>query len=305
MHVKETIMESSLFYPLDIPYDVAYRKNSPAEPVSPHSHNAVEIYLTRTALPDVLIEDQLYTVEADTLIIIPAFSVHQLYHEMGIEYERYVLSIKDSWIKNVFGQNKDIPSCLLETGPAAFISGPEIISKMKGCLDRLLGYRNVTSPEALCVLFELIGLICDYCHKNATKDDGSGLYPKSVASRSREKVNEMISYIQDHLSENPAVVDISEHFHLNPDYMSRLFKSHVHIPIGRYISIQKIVKAQELLRKGKSVSEVSDELGYSGYAYFFRSFQKVAGISPSRYRMLYSQENHIENEAQMIYRNEA
>ena len=92
-------MESSLFYPLDIPYDVAYRKNSPAEPVSPHSHNAVEIYLTCTALPDVLIEDQLYTVEADTLIIIPAFSVHQLYHEMGIEYERYVLSIKDSWIK--------------------------------------------------------------------------------------------------------------------------------------------------------------------------------------------------------------
>ena len=167
-------MESSLFYPLDIPYDMAYRKNSPAEPVSPHSHNAVEIYLTRTALPDVLIEDQLYTVEADTLIIIPAFSVHQLYHEMGIEYERYVLSIKDSWIKNVFGQNKDIPSCLLETGPAAFISGPEIVSKMKGCLDRLLGYCNVTSPEALCVLFELIGLICDYCHKNATKDDSHG-----------------------------------------------------------------------------------------------------------------------------------
>ncbi len=289
-------MDSSLFYPLDIPYDMAYRKNSPAEPVSPHSHNAVEIYFTRTALPDVLIEDQLYTVEADTLIIIPPFTVHQLYHEMGIEYERYVLSIKDTWIKNVFGTNKDIPSCLIETGSAVFISGAKIVSKMTGCLGSLLEYHNVTSPEALCVLFELIGLICDHCHKNGTKDDGSGIYPGPVSSRSQEKVNEMISYIQDHLSENPAVADISEHFHLNPDYMSRLFKSHVHIPIGHYISIQKIAKAQELLREGKSVSEVSDELGYSSYAYFFRSFQKVTGISPSRYRTLYSQDIHIENE---------
>ena len=281
-------MNPSFFYPLDIPYDMAYRKNAPAEPVNPHSHNAVEIYFTRTALPDVLIEDQLYTVEADTLIIIPPFTVHQLYHEMGIEYERYVLSIKDTWIKNVFGHNKDIPACLFETGSAVFISGAEII-KMRGCLDRLLGYHNVTSPEALCVLFELIGLICDQCYGNGIKDGGSGFYSGSLVTRSQEKVNEMISYIQDHLSENPGVADISEHFHLNPDYMSRLFKSHVHIPIGHYINIQKIAKAQELLREGKSVSEVSDELGYSSYAYFFRSFQKVTGISPSRYRMLYSQ----------------
>jgi YesN/AraC family two-component response regulator len=60
------------------------------------------------------------------------------------------------------------------------------------------------------------------------------------------------------------------------------------MPPGRYIDLQRNTCAQELLRQGMSVSAVSEKLGYSSYAYFFRNFQKIAGISPARYRTRYA-----------------
>ena len=81
-----------------------------------------------------------------------------------------------------------------------------------------------------------------------------------------------------------SVEQISEHFYLNKDYISRLFSKYTHISLGRYVSLQRILKAQELLRQGKTVTEVQELMGYSSYAHFFKSFQKKTGISPSKYR---------------------
>ena len=106
-------------------------------------------------------------------------------------------------------------------------------------------------------------------------------------SAAQKKVNRIISYIQEHIREDIHISDLAEHFSLNADYLSRLFKAHAHISLGRYLTLQKVIKAQDLLREGQSVAAVSDKLGYSSYAYFFRTFQKITGISPSRYRSLY------------------
>jgi YesN/AraC family two-component response regulator len=42
-----------------------------------------------------------------------------------------------------------------------------------------------------------------------------------------------------------------------------------------------------MLRNGSTVSEVQESLGYSSYAYFFKSFKKITGMSPSHYRDKY------------------
>ena len=103
---------------------------------------------------------------------------------------------------------------------------------------------------------------------------------------SMTRINAMI---QEHVRENLTISDLAEHFFLHPDYLGRLFKQHAHVSIGHYLTLQKITTAQELLRSGLSVAEAAEYLGFSSYAYFFKTFQKVAGISPSKYRALYSE----------------
>ncbi len=285
-------METLLFFPLDHPYHAAYRCNAPKDPIGPHSHNGAELYLTLTPLPDVLIEDRVFAVSEYTLIIIPPFCVHQLYHESGVCYERYVLNITDSWLRNIFGADANIPSALLNKGTPMLIDMKDEKGEKTGCegsTDRIISLLNDLSsrtdrmsPEALTVFFRLISEI------TALAGHASSHHPALPVTESQKKVNEIISYIQDNIESALTVRELADHFHLHPDYLSRLFRQHAHMPPGRYMDLQRNACAQELLRQGMSVSAVSERLGYSSYAYFFRNFQKIAGISPARYRSQYA-----------------
>ena len=275
--------ETALFFPMDIPYDVAYRNGIVEYPVGPHAHNGAEIYFTMTALPDVLLGDQVFAVPAGTLILIPPFCVHQLYHETDVIYERYVLNLQDAWLKNVlFDLSVLIPGLYQNTVPQMLPLESAQIKELAGKMRKLLNHSHFAEPSALADFFTLLDHITQLVKTQPNINQSLSLSP------SQKKVNEIISYIQEHVRENLTISELAEHFFLHPDYLARLFKQHAHVSIGRYLTLQKITTAQELLRNGATVAEAAENLGFSSYAYFFKTFQRVSGISPSRYRALYA-----------------
>ena len=140
-------MENTLFFPLNTPYDIAYRKDSPNEPVGPHAHNGAEIYITLTALPDVLLGNQVFAVPAGTMIVIPPFCVHQLYHETNVVYERYVINIQDTWLRNAFFDLSQMLPCLLPNSAPLLIgfSKRRDINFKKKLINRFVCLQHNTS----------------------------------------------------------------------------------------------------------------------------------------------------------------
>ena len=265
-----------LSFPITAPFDAAYRKDSPAYPVGPHSHNGVELYFTLSDLPDVLLNDTVSKVPAGTLIIIPPFCVHQLYHEANTVYERYVLSINTSWLDAVFCENKETFSYLKQSTTPLLLT-PDNTGKthLLHHLQTLLSPADSSSPKALANLF----LFLEELNKtvNRLAPESNHTFPISATQK---HINDIIAYIQEHISEPLTVADLAKHFYLHPDYLSRLFKKHAHTTVSHYIALQKTATAQSLLRDGRTVAEVQEALGYSSYAYFFKTFQKNTGISP-------------------------
>ena len=102
-------------FPVAPPYDMVYKNEVTHQPVGPHSHNAVEFYYTLTDLPDVLLNDKILEVKAGTLLVIPTFCTHQLYHEAGKLYERYIFSINTQWLDTVFCEGAPEFSYLKDT----------------------------------------------------------------------------------------------------------------------------------------------------------------------------------------------
>ena len=277
----------SLFFPTDPPFDAAYRKGSTETPVGPHLHDAIEFYYTLTPLPDVLIDNRIIAVPADTLIIIPPFCVHQLYHEAGFVYERYVILIQDQWLSNAFcGIPASFP--FIESGSHPFFirlekeSKNDFIEKAEG----LLSANMPTSPSALSSLFLFIEFVSDLLPASTHR-------PSFRQTAAQKRINQIINYINAHIHESLEISDIAEHFFLNPDYLARIFKEHVHISLGHYILLQRITEAQKLLGKGYTVSEVQETLAFSSYAHFFKTFKKITGISPSRYRNVNPSSYHV------------
>ncbi len=272
-----------LTFPVSAPFDAVYRNSHTDSPVGPHSHNAVELYFTLSDLPDVLLNDTVSAVPAGTLIIIPPFCVHQLYHEVGKVYERYILSINTQWLDGVFCHKEDTFAYLKESAPPLLLA-PKPSQREKWILelDRLISVPSITAPEALSCFFDLLSTLNQMVDTISPETNR-----QPPISTTQQRINEIISYIQEHIYEPLTVTDLAAHFYLHPDYLSRLFKKHAHISVSRYITLQKTATAQSLLREGYTVAQVQEKLGYSSYAYFFKTFQKNTGLSPSKYREQY------------------
>ena len=97
------------YFTIDAPYELAYRNNGTSSPARPHTHNALEIYLTMSDLPDVLLDDTVSSVSKGSLIIIPPHHVHQLFNQKLTIYERYVLNINSDWLYTVLGAGSGDP----------------------------------------------------------------------------------------------------------------------------------------------------------------------------------------------------
>ena len=96
---------------------------------------------------------------------------------------------------------------------------------------------------------------------------------------------EMISYIQENFTDEISLKEFGAQFHLSEKYVSRYFKEHFHITLSQYVNHLRLEHARQLLQETQlPVTEVALQSGYPNVSYFIRSFKKMYGVSPLKYR---------------------
>ena len=97
--------------------------------------------------------------------------------------------------------------------------------------------------------------------------------------------NDIYYYIIHHISDPIKTEDIAKHLYMSRSYLSTLFKKQYGMTLNDYIHLVKIEKAKELLAgNSKSITLISDYLGYSSSSHFDRVFKKVTGTTPKEYK---------------------
>lgn len=80
---------------------------------------------------------------------------------------------------------------------------------------------------------------------------------------------------------------ISRELGYDYSYLSHLFSSVEGTTIGKYIILQKIERAKELLVYNElTLSEISYQLGYSSVQHLSSQFKKITGLTPSHFKSL-------------------
>ena len=98
-------------------------------------------------------------------------------------------------------------------------------------------------------------------------------------------IQRITGYLQQQLSEELSLSVLAEEFHLNPQYISQLFKSEIGVNFLAYLTGIRMEKAKKLLLTTPlSVAEVSEQSGYADYRVFTKVFKKAEGVTPSQYR---------------------
>ena len=101
------------------------------------------------------------------------------------------------------------------------------------------------------------------------------------------RVGIMKSYVLDNFTQNPSLNEISYRLGISLTYASLIFKKATGSTFRDYVIRLRIEKACDMLRTGeKTIAEISELVGYSDPAFFYKSFKKHLGISPLKYKSL-------------------
>ena len=97
--------------------------------------------------------------------------------------------------------------------------------------------------------------------------------------------NLKISLFERRVAEEVSLSVLAERFHLNPQYISQLFKNEIGVGFLAYLTNIRMEKAKKLLLSTPlSVAEVAERSGYGDYRVFTKVFKKSEGVTPSQYR---------------------
>lgn len=106
-------------------------------------------------------------------------------------------------------------------------------------------------------------------------------------SHPSDPISRAIGFINDNLQKKLSIDEICSEIHISKYHFCRQFKSTVGITVMDYILKTRLAMAKSLLvSKDISISEISEECGFSSISFFCRVFKQENGISPLKYRRL-------------------
>lgn len=268
-------------------FEIVHKTESIIFSMPLHMHNAVEIYLNLTDVPQILLGTKLIPFHKNTLLVIPAYCAHKVIAPKGLVYERYILTIHTKWLENIFGKNfEKYCAFFMDTeNPRIFHLTEEEKDKFVESFSNLTQCADLNIFEKLQIFFSILAKIQKMTkHNNGKLAEDTNMQIQGPAGL----VSAMMNYINAHLCENITVEEIADSLYLNHDYASRIFKKYTNISVKQFVMLQRITKAKQLLLEGNSVSETQNMLGFNSYEHFFKTFKKVTGMTPKAYIACYT-----------------
>lgn len=98
-------------------------------------------------------------------------------------------------------------------------------------------------------------------------------------------VQKAIYFMRENVEEDISREDVAAYVNLNPAYLSRLFKKETERNLIDYLIETKVNRAKHLLDStDMTVSAIAQQVGYSNFSHFTRTFKKYTGVNPQEYR---------------------
>lgn len=108
---------------------------------------------------------------------------------------------------------------------------------------------------------------------------------KGTPRHHSDTVKKMISYIQEHFSDNITIGDLTEHAHVSRSECFRAFHRYTGKKPMEYINEYRLLQAAGLLRDTSlSVSEIGSSCGFGSSSYFGKLFKEKYRVTPLEYR---------------------
>ncbi|WP_324825618.1 AraC family transcriptional regulator [Sinanaerobacter sp. ZZT-01] len=100
-----------------------------------------------------------------------------------------------------------------------------------------------------------------------------------------ETIRMGLRFIEENYKDDITLNDVAEFVHINPSYLSTLFKQEMGIAFTYYLTELRIDKSLRLLADTSfSLTEIALRVGFNSQSYFIKVFKSIMGMTPKEYR---------------------
>ena len=114
---------------------------------------------------------------------------------------------------------------------------------------------------------------------------GEILWENVLGREDGDPVEQAMSFIQEHLQSKLSRQEVAEQVHLNPEYLSKLFRKEMGLSLKDYILTEKMKQAASLLTDSNlPIGLIASKVGFDNFSHFSRTFQNYYKMPPKDYR---------------------
>ena len=243
-----------------------------------HYHDFCKVLLLRSGTGAYSVEGQRYRLVPGDLVLLDSGVIHRPEFEPGMPYERTIL-----YISPAFLQARSTADCDLRTlfsCPEGHVlrlpqeQQPRLITRLDELEQELSteGYgRDILCTGRLLTLLVELGRIM--------LEQRLPL-PSAMQSRNPH-VQEILAYLDAHLTEELSIDVLAEQVFLSKYHMMRLFRQETGSSIHSYLQELRLLHARALMEQGLNATEACFRSGFGSYTSFTRAYGRRFGTTPT------------------------
>lgn len=246
-----------------------------------HYHDFFKILIFLKGDVTYCIEGKSYDLAPYDMVLVNAGEVHRPIVHSARAYERIIIYISPDFLRSYAGADYDLGLCFEKAGQqhSNVLRMPSMKSSKLYRVCRELEASFGDTDFAGELYQNLLFLEFMIQLNRATLHDALDFMETAAAN---EKILGVLSYINEHLTEEISIDALAEHFFISKYYLMHSFKEETGYTIGNYVTMKRLRYARELILGGMPVTQACFESGFQNYSTFSRAYKKNFGISPTQ-----------------------
>ena len=235
-----------------------------------HSHNQCELLFILQGKGHVHVEGNKYELRPGCFFLMRPGEAHYIVLDPAVTYNRATVHFDPGFLDSVDG-SRSLLKPYFDREPGKYNCFRPSEYKDTQCA---VWFKSILEqPDRINIVINLMCILRKFCQFHDIA---------SLQTVQESLEYQIMRYIQEHPQEELSPQQLCAKFYISRTQLYRRFKETTGSSVSEYITLRRILRAQELIAQGYKPTQCYTLAGFSDYSTFYRAYLKHFGHSPSQ-----------------------
>ena len=268
-------------------YEAFYKLDESFEVTQYHCHDYYELYIHIRGGEYMGVDNRLFQLKPNQVFILPPFCMHGLSCTKEMRnYERSYLNLSPEVMRVLSCGQIDLDQFFRSHTSGGVCTyqltdqdASQYVAWIRRIRDNQIKHADENDAfhrfENYTLLMNILNLLCRTMHSSE---------PVEGENFGNSIIQEILDYINNHYTQPIRIENLARSFGVSVSWLSHEFTRFTNRSVYDYVLYRRVMLARQQMLGDASLNDIAYQCGFNDYSNFLRSFTKIAGVSPSRYR---------------------